>query len=383
MKNFYYILIIATLVLSCSRGAKIEIRGRVENGSRLMIFLDEQGIGEIHKKDSTRSKQDGSFVLSDRIEIPTFYNLHLGNRSIIPLLVSPGETVEIHTRFEKFSSGYEVSGSVGSMQLQQLNRRMAKTRKSLDSLDLLTEKPNAGEEIPAGIREAYDRVIRDQRRSSIEFVLENMNSMVAIYALYQKYDDNNFVLNTTRDIQLLKITSQALDTVYPGSEYVESLKRDAANLEQELQASRIRRLMETAPAASFPDIRLPDPRGDTVALSSFAGKLILLSFWASWNAPSVNLNQEFSRLYDKYHERGLEIYQVSFDTDPDRWMAAIRYDELPWTNVSELSYPESSVAGYYNVTQIPTFFMIGRDGQILGRDYDLIALDRYIADQLN
>jgi peroxiredoxin len=381
MKKIYPLFFVL-LLLSCSKEEPVRVRGTVENGTG-MIYLDEQGLGRVMKVDSTKLRRDGRFELKDRVGIPTFYNLYIGDRKIIPLLLQPGETAEVRTDAQGFASDYEVSGSEESLNLQKLNQRLVSTRKSMDSLAYVFEaNKDAGEEVLDGIRDAYTDVVNAQRRFSIEFVLEHMNSLSAIYALYQKFNENSFVFSTNRDIQLFKITSIALDTLYPESEYVKSLKRDAANLENELQSRNWKRIMESLPS-NTPDIRLPNPRGDTVALSSFRHKVVLLSFWASWNQESADLNQDFKRLYKKYHGGGLEIYQVSFDSELRRWMEAIRYDKLPWTNVSELSYPESAVAGLYNITGIPSYFLIDRQGQIIGRDLDRIALEKKISELVN
>jgi peroxiredoxin len=348
-----------------------------------MIYLDRQGLTEVINADSARLKFRGRFTLKDRILIPTFYNLHMGDQRIIPLLVQPGESVTIHSQMTRFSSDYEVIGSAQSILLQNLNRKLARTNKSLDSLrSIIDENPGLTEERLSGIQAAYDTVILSQRRYSIEFVLENINSMAAIYALYQRLGNGAFILNENRDIQLLKITSAELVKIYPESEYVQSLKRDAANMENAYLGQTMKTIVDAAPA-SFPEIRLPDPGGDTIALSALHGKVILLSFWASWDRASVALNQDFKRLWEKYHKRGLEIYQVSFDNEKDVWTKAIRFDELPWIHVSELSYPESYVASLYNVTEIPAWFLLDRSGEFLGKNIDLVELDRKIAQLVN
>ena len=372
-------LLIVALLLSCTREKPVRVRGSVENGQG-MIYLDEQGLNEVRKVDSTRLHRDGHFELKDRIAVPTFYNLHLEEGPIIPLLLKPGETAGIRTKAGDFAGNYEVSGSEESQNLRRLNRRLALTRHRMDSLSLLfDESREAGEEVLKGIQDAYKAVVDSQRRFSIGFVLNHRNSLSAVYALYQKLDKNTYIFNSNRDIQLFKITSIALDTLYPESEYVKSLKWDAENLENNLRASTWKNIVDALPS-STPNIRLPNPEGDTVALSSFRNKVVLLSFWASWDQESVALNQEFKTLYGKYHKGGLEIYQVSFDSDLRRWMDAINFDELPWTNVSELSYPESIVAGLYNITEIPTYYLIDRTGQIIGKNFDRVALDRKISE---
>ncbi len=382
MRKFYRLLPLL-LLLSCSKGTKVEISGVIKNAERSMLYLDEQGIGEIRQIDSVRIKSNGHFKLKDRMEYPTFYNLHTADGQIIPLLLTPGTSLSLQADKLDFTGSYQIDGSAESLYLQELNRTLAVTKRQVDSLrKTLRENPDAGEEFTRELAASYDEIIQRQRRYSIEFILEHLTSMASIYALYQKIDENNFVLNENRDIQMLKITSQSLDTIWPGSEHVQALKRDAANLEASLYGQRWQQVVESS-ESSFPDIRLPDPQGDTIALSSLKGKVILLSFWASWDQASVHHNIQLKGIYDGYHSRGLEIYQVSFDHDREAWVRGIEYDELPWINVSELSYPQSRVAGIYNVDELPAVFLIDRKGQIVGKNYNRIDLDRNIRRLLN
>lgn len=382
MRKFSWLLPIL-LILSCSRGEKVEITVFIENSDTCMIYLDEQGIGEIRKIDSVRVKKDGSFRLKDRIENPTFYNLHTGNQQIIPLLLTPGTSLELKADMQDFVSKYEISGSEESLYLQDMNRTLAVTKHQIDSLQkLLLENPDADEEFTQELSASYDQIIEGQRRYSIQFILEHISSMASIYTLYQKIDDNNFVLNENRDIQLVKITSESLDTIWPGSEHVQALKRDAANLEENLYNQRWRQVVETSENI-FPEISLPDPNGDTIALSSLKGKVILLSFWASWDRPSMSHNIALKGIYGAYHSRGLEVYQVSFDSSRQEWVNALEFDELPWVNVSELSYPDSRVALIYNIEALPAVFLIDRKGAIVGKNFNRIDLDRNIQRLLN
>ena len=382
MRKFSWLLPLL-LLLSCSKGSKVEITVFIENSDTCMIYLDEQGIGEIRQIDSVRVKKDGSFKLKDRIEHPTFYNLHTGNQQIIPLLLAPGTSAEIQADMQNFVNGYEIEGSAESSYLLEMNRKLTKTKRRIDSIQKVLQKnPDAGEEFTQELSASYDEIIEAQRRYSIQFILDHMSSMASIYALYQKIDENNFVLNENRDIQLVKITSQSLDTIWPGSEHVQALKMDAANLEENLYNQRWREVVEVA-ENTFPDIRLPDPLGDTIALSSLRGKVILLSFWASWDQASVSHNLPLKGIYNTYHSRGLEVYQVSFDNEKEAWVNAIEFDELPWVNVSELSYPESRVAPIYNLEELPVVFLIDRKGQIVGKNFNRIDLDRNIQRLLN
>ena len=117
-------------------------------------------------------------------------------------------------------------------------------------------------------------------------------------------------------------------------------------------------------------------------LSSLKGKVILLSFWASTNKDSRLFNRELKRVYNKFKSRGVEIYQVSLDNNKVYWEAALLQDELPWINVCELSYPNSYAASIYNVTQLPTNFLISKKGEIVGRNLQGTLLDDKIQENL-
>jgi peroxiredoxin len=111
----------------------------------------------------------------------------------------------------------------------------------------------------------------------------------------------------------------------------------------------------------LPGLALPDMSGDTVDLTSFKGRYVLLSFWASFNTNSVNQNLELKEIYRQFRNRGFEIVQVSFDNSIEDWKRAVRYDEIPWVSLIDSRYPNSSVAGNYNVTSIPANYLIGKD----------------------
>ena len=90
-----------------------------------------------------------------------------------------------------------------------------------------------------------------------------------------------------------------------------------------------------------------------MTLKSLTGKFVLLSFWASSDRACVSQNLELKKIYEKYKKQGFEIFQVSFDNSPESWKKSVDYDELPWISVIDDTYPNSVVAGNYNVNQLP------------------------------
>lgn len=375
-------LIIFFLLFSCSKTPEFEIRGIVSDAKQSMIYLDEQEVETIKPFDSIKIKKNGSFHFTGKIDYPKFYNLHLGNSKIIPLLISPGEKVSIQTPGESFNQDYSVEGSEGSLNIKLLNDTLSGTIKKLDSIENIFRGTALSLERQAELQKEYTDIVENQRNFTLRFVLGHLTSIASIYALYQKLDDETFVLYKNRDIQILKITGAALDTIYHESPHVKSLMANAASLESQIYSTGLHNLIQHA-ESGFPEIALPDPNGDTIRLSSLKGKVVLLSFWASWDKNSTNLNPYLVELYKRYHSRGFEIYQVSFDFNRESWINAIDYDELSWINVSDLSYPESLTARVYNIQNLPANFLISKSGDIVGKNLSIKDLNTNIPDLIS
>ena len=124
---------------------------------------------------------------------------------------------------------------------------------------------------------------------------------------------------------------------------------------------------------------LPDMEGQTRRLSELDGKVIVLSFWSVGQTEHKLFNVDLVDLYKKYHAQGLEVYQVSLDIDKGVWASTVRSQNLPWINVNDGLGVDSPAVATYNVTRIPTMFVIGRDGEILGTDvFEKDALEQIV-----
>jgi len=123
-----------------------------------------------------------------------------------------------------------------------------------------------------------------------------------------------------------------------------------------------------------PEIKLPNPEGDTIALSSLRGKIVLIDFWASWCAPCLKEQPGLRSLYKKHAQSvfvnayGFEIYSVSLDSKKAEWANAIKKFKMNWAQVSDLKFWNSGAANLYNVDEIPFNLLIDGNGIIVARD---------------
>ncbi len=135
-----------------------------------------------------------------------------------------------------------------------------------------------------------------------------------------------------------------------------------------------------------PDLNFPSPDGKNIKLSSLRGKVVLIDFWASWCQPCRVENPNVVRIYDKYHDKklgnakGFEVYSVSLDQEKNKWIDAIKKDNLKWEgHVSDLKFWKSEAARIYNISSIPYTVLIDENGVIIGKNLRGPALERALA----
>lgn len=116
-----------------------------------------------------------------------------------------------------------------------------------------------------------------------------------------------------------------------------------------------------------PDFSARDTTGNMVSLTSLKGKYLLLDFWASWCGPCRNENPYVVKAYQKFKAKNFEILGISLDdeTTKEKWLKAIKEDQLTWLQVSDLKGWQSEIAELYHVRGIPQNFLLDPKGVII------------------
>lgn len=84
-------------------------------------------------------------------------------------------------------------------------------------------------------------------------------------------------------------------------------------------------------------------------------------------------------IYEKYHDKGFEIFGVSLDETVGPWKAAIKKNDMNWHHVSSLKGWNCPAAKRYNVTGIPRMYIIDPEGKIIAQDLRGEELAKFVA----
>ncbi len=370
-KAAWAILIAILLTPACRDSGNIRIRGTYSAGSGQTLYIELLNAVETVLLDSVKVKNNGTFRFNLRLDNPELVLLKNANENYINLLAFPGDDIQLEVPGNSFRNGYSIEGSEDSKRIKLLIDALNITRFKIDSIsDALAALENQEGPAAEELIIAYQRIFEQHKRNNIRFIVGNLGSLVSVYALYQRITDDIYIFNDPKDLQYFKIVADSVKAKYPGSTLTKALSADVERRMKEY--NNLLALYELSKLniseAGMIDLNIENTDAEKVSLNSLTGKVVLLNFWASWNNESMNFNHRLKPIYEQYHARGFEIYSVSLDGDRSKWKKTIFFEEYPWINVCELTYPYSYAATVYNVTSLPGTFLIDRKGNIVARN---------------
>ena len=367
MKKLSNILLFTTLLctVGCTKSPQATIEGHITEATDKILYLDNIGVERTTIADSARLDKDGAFCFHvAQPECFEFYRLRIGNE-VVYLSVDSTETLTLTAALPTMSIAYEVEGSEDNLMLKQL---VHKQRELQYAVQQTVRDANSMTMAQTGIDTLVQNYKRDVR---MEYIYPNPGKPYAYFALFQRLGGQLIFdpLTTRDDIRCFAAVATNLDLFYPEAERTKNLKNIALKGMRNTRPTQpvdYSALEGKITEASIIDIALPDIDGMTRRLTDLKGKVVMLDFNVYGHPQSSARVLVLRELYDKYAAQGLEIYQVSLDSDEHFWKTAV--ENVPWVCVRSEDAPYSKEANLYGVQELPTYFLINRAGEIVKRD---------------
>ncbi len=348
--------LMAAGMISCNgkgkSDSKFTLNMTVKDGmDGTLISLKDRKAAQWVTVDSAFLK-DGKVTLSGNVDSPRIFYIFIDNiRGALPVFVEKGNikvdadvnnlrnaTVEgskANDEFEKFMK--ETMGSFDK-KIQELGSKYGAAQRDKDTATMHR------------LEDEYQGIENDRKQAMLDYEKDNNTSVVATYIIFS----NSYMFKLNE----LEQAANEIDKSIENTKYAKLLKERVATL---------KRVQVGQP---YVDFTQKDPTGKPISLKSVVdkNKYVLVDFWASWCQPCRGENPNVVKAFQKYHDKGFTVFGVSFDDNKDKWVKAIKDDNLTWLHVSDLKGWGNAAGKLYGVQSIPQNVLIGPEGTIIAKN---------------
>ena len=348
-------------VTACNNEPAFKVQGEVTDAADKMLYLEQTGLDGIVALDSVELGSNGTFSFSAaRPEAPDFYRLRIEDK-VINFSVDSTETVEVKADYKNFATDYNIPGSENNQKIKELVLLQTDLQERVNQL--------AQSGIPVGIvQDSLSRMVNAYKDNvKRNYIFVGPNKPYAYFALFQVLNGYMIFdpLNNKEDVKCFAAVATSMNNLYPHADRSRNLYNMVIKGMKNTRAPQVKPLeipADKIQETSIIDIPLKDIKGTTRHLTDLKGKVVLIDFTVYGSAESGARNLLLSEIYDKYASQGLEIYQISLDTDEHFWKTAA--DNLPWICVRDPQGPYSTYVNLYGVTKLPTAFLVNRSNEL-------------------
>jgi len=372
----------ALVIASCSRGPEFSVEGTIGGAQDSTLYLFHRSMSGTVLLDSTKADGSGHFSISAAApDSPDLYVLAVGQqgREYVNFSIDSTETVTINGQLPALAQNYSVSGSASSEKIRQLALMHSQLQQRVYNLEDNTALP------PMTMLDSLQKMLRAYKDTLLRnYIVGEPQSAYAYFALSQKLGhryaqltNDIFMLGDSIDGIAYRAVATCWKQFYPESEraqqlwnmverHINTTRKVAAKQQLLFDEGRVS-------VANLIDLSLPDRRNNMRTLTELKGQVVLLDFHLFASPESGARILKLRQLYDRYHDRGLEIYQVAVDGDEFQWKQATA--NLPWICVLD---PTASSCMQYNVEAVPEFFLIDRDNSLQMRSSQVEDINKAI-----
>lgn len=374
--------LMAAMLTSCNN-KKFHINGTVTEAKDSVLYLENMSLDGPVVVDSVKLDDKGAFSFSGKApDAPEFYRLRIAGQ-IINLSVDSTETVDVKASYPSMATGYTVDGSAECATIRELALKQIDLQNRVIAVQ---NNPNLGYDLT---RDSIGKLVAAYKEDiKRNYIYKAPMRASSYFALFQTLG-NMLIFNPREnadDVKVFAAVATSWDTYHPDALRGKNLHNIAIEGMKNVRIMRNKMAAQNIDASkvnvsNIIDISLLDNQGNRRSLTDLKGKVVMLDFHVFGSNGSTKRIMEMHELYNKYHDRGFEIYQVAFDPDEHFWKTQTA--ALPWISVRDPQGLQSQNLAAYNVSSIPTFFLIDRNNEVKKRDSQITDIDAEINALLN
>lgn len=370
--------IVSMAILTACSGEQFHVTGSIANAKDSVLYFEHNGLDGFSTVDSVKLDEKGAFSFSgDKVGNPEFYRLRIAGQ-IINIGIDSTETVDVKASYPQMATDYTVKGSYDNEKIKELALKQIRLQSECQSV--LAERPELADSI---IKTMLNDYKQDVTRN---YIFKEPMRAYSYFALFQYIvigNEAHLIFDPSREVADNKVfgaVATSWDTYYPGSERTQNLHNITIKGMKDERIMKAQNQPVEIKAKELGVVELPlrDNRGIERHLTDLKGKVVLLDFHVFAAKGSAEYIMQLRELYNKYHERGLEIYMVSLDDNAHFWKEQVA--NLPWINV----YDDRGVSQVYTAPaqSFPIIYLIDRGNNIVKNPSQIKNLEQEIKNML-
>ncbi len=355
-------LLVAIAIVSCADDSNTyELKGTAagyEDGTEIFVYRIENNQPEVIDTLTVENESfAGSYEKSDDFSL---HYLRPGTNQTTILYFPENEDMKAFIYKDSISASYVSGGAQNTVYREFYNEMMKFNKQKEANIERYKQaRTQQDGELVTQIQQDNLALVNEETAYKKQFLRENNNSLFAVMLISEMLNRKEITRTEAKEL-VENLTPKLAAT---------QIAKDLGTMIESMKKADI--------GGTAPNFTAPTPDGEMLSLKETLGKYTIIDFWASWCRPCRMENPNVVRVYEKYHDKGLNIISVSLDREgqKNRWVQAIEDDNMDWYHVSNLKFWQDPIARTYNVRSIPATFLLDENGVIIDKDLRGPALE--------
>ena len=373
MKKNILIIFTTFILFACNNSNnKYILSATTDHDENKRVFLIK--VGKDNRPIAVDSTEvlDGKFSFSDSIVIPEMHYVYFENdRENIPVVLEPG-SIEVKVYKDSVRSS-KITGTKSNEDFDKYLKETNDFYVELNKIQLEIRNASIRQDtlVAKDLNDQFDLMRSRLTNYEISFMSKNNDSYISTLILQRMIIQNEIEIENAIGIF---------------EKFTELIKKTPSSLQIKESIDQYNKQKEETPkiGSIAPNFTGPGLNNEIISFSDIDSKVIMIDFWASWCAPCRVENPFYVYLNTKFKTSEFQIVGVSLDRDKESWKNAIKTDGLvDWIHISHTMFWNEPIARLYNITQMPTAFILDSNKKIIAMDVKGDDLENLIIEQLS